>query len=52
MKTVLMALVLSITTSNAFAKSSVSLVRVFKSERRLELVPRREDVAVEAGDSG
>lgn len=44
MKTVLMALVLSITTSNAFAKSSVSLVRVFKSERRLELVGKDNQV--------
>lgn len=39
MKIVLLSLLFSITTTNAFAaKTSVKLVRVYKSERRLELV--------------
>lgn len=44
MKSTLIALVLTITTANAFAKSPVSLVRVFKSERRLELVTKDNQV--------
>lgn len=44
MRAVLLALVLSITTSNVFAKSEVALVRVFKSERRLELVNKKDQV--------
>ncbi len=44
MKTVLLTLVLAITTSNVFAKTEVALVRVFKSERRLELVNKNNQV--------
>jgi murein L,D-transpeptidase YafK len=38
MKTTLLALLFSITSANAFAKGDVKLVRVYKSERRLELI--------------
>jgi murein L,D-transpeptidase YafK len=44
MKSALIALVLTITTSNVFAKSEVALVRVFKSERRLELLTKDDRV--------
>jgi murein L,D-transpeptidase YafK len=44
MKTLFFTLLLSITASNTYAASNVKLVRVFKSERRLELVDKDNQV--------
>lgn len=44
MKSALLTLLLSITTTNVFAKSDVKLMRVYKSERRLELVGKDNQV--------
>ena len=44
MKTLLLTLAMSITATNAFAKSDVKFIRVLKSERRLELVGRDNQV--------
>jgi murein L,D-transpeptidase YafK len=44
MKTLLLTLLLSITSANTYAASNVKLVRVFKSERRLELVNKDNQV--------
>jgi murein L,D-transpeptidase YafK len=44
MKILLLTLAMSITTTNAFAKSDVKFIQVFKSERRLELVGKDNQI--------